>query len=401
MPAPPKSEIAVTLKIKNRDARALWLSAQGLAAAPTGGVDVLDIVRKLGFVQLDTIQVVARAHHHILWSRNQNYREPMLDRALGETRDLFEHFTHDASVLPMEFYPHWRRQFRRLRDKRENSKYFAAVPDAAARAAIKARIAEEGPLSTHAFDTKVHNKGQMWARPPHKLALDFMWYAGELATSHRVNFNKFYDLTERVVPGHLLEREHADDVQIDWLCRSALDRLGFGSPGEIQRFWDAMDAQEVKAWLETSVAPAVPVEIQAADGTWSPAFAPPDIEDRLADQSRPTSRLRILNPFDPVIRDRSRLKKLFGFEYRVEMFVPAAKRQWGYYVYPLLEGDRFVGRLEVKADRGNSALNVLNFWAEPGIKWTQARAGRLEAELARFARLATVGDVTWQCARPV
>ena len=161
-----------------------------------------------------------------------------------------------------------------------------------------------------------------------------------------------------------------------------------------------MDAREVKEWLDVTDTPAVPVEIQAADGSWSAGFAPHDIEDRLANPSTPTSRLRILSPFDPVIRDRARLRKLFGFEYRVEMFVPAAKRQWGYYVYPLLEGSRFVGRLEVKADRGNGVLNVLNLWPEPGVRWTKARAGKLEAELARFAKLATVGTVNWKCARP-
>ena len=95
------------LRISNRDARHLWLAAHGLAATPTGQVDPISLVRNLGFVQLDTIQVVARAHHHILWSRNQNYREPMLDKLLAKDRSVFEHFTHDASVLPMEFLPMW------------------------------------------------------------------------------------------------------------------------------------------------------------------------------------------------------------------------------------------------------------------------------------------------------
>jgi uncharacterized protein YcaQ len=93
------------IRINNRDARRLWLDAQGLATPPVGEPDILPIVRKLGFVQLDTIRVVSRAHHHIIWSRNQHYREPMLNRLLAEERGLFEHFTHDASVLPMEFYP--------------------------------------------------------------------------------------------------------------------------------------------------------------------------------------------------------------------------------------------------------------------------------------------------------
>lgn len=389
----------MTLKINNRDARRLWLTTQGLAAAPTGPLDVLGTIRRLGYVQLDTIRLVARAHHHILWNRNQNYRAPMLNRLLAEDRDVFEHFAHDASVLPMDIYPMWQRQFRRLKEKREGSKYYSSVPDAAARAVIKQRIADEGPLSTQAFNTKVTSPGKMWARPPHKLALDYMWYTGELATSHRQSFKKYYDLSERVIPADLRDRTHEDDAQLDWLCSNALDHLGFGTPREIQRFWDAADGREVQDWLKGAGAFAVPVDVQAADGAWGNAFAPADIEERLAGLVTPTSRLRILNPFDPVIRDRSRLKRLFGFDYRVEMFVPAAKRQWGYYVYPLLEGDRFVGRLEVKAYRDRGVLNVINLWPEPGVKWTAARLKKLDAELARLARFVSVDSVTWSCPR--
>jgi hypothetical protein len=105
--------------------------------------------------------------------------------------------------------------------------------------------------------------------------------------------------------------------------------------------------------------------------------------------------LRILNPFDPVIRDRNRLARLFGFEYRVEMFVPAAKRVWGYYVFPILEGDRFVGRIEIKADRKASFLNVIGFWPEPGVKWPEARREKLAAELERMRRFIGVEEVKW------
>ncbi len=159
------------------------------------------MIHDLGFVQLDTIRVIARAHHHILWSRNQNYREPMLGKHLRQ-RHVFEHFTHDASVLPMEFLPMWQRQFDRRAARIINAGWWKGMPDAeGGRAEIKARIAREGgPLSTHAFDTKVDGKREMWSRPPHKLALDYMWYAGELATCHRENFTKFYDLGERVFP---------------------------------------------------------------------------------------------------------------------------------------------------------------------------------------------------------
>ena len=379
------------LKIDNRTARRLWLHSQGLGATPTGPLDLAAMIHALGFVQLDTIQVVSRAHHHILWSRNQNYREPMLDRLLAKDRAVFEHFTHDASVLPMEFLPMWRRQFDRMRAYYDRAGWVRGLPDAAERQKIKDRIAREGALSTHDFDTKIEGERQMWHRPPHKLALDYMWYAGELATCHRVNFTKFYDLAERVFPAHLHEVELSETDQITWLCNAALDRMGFGALGDVQRFWDAVTRDEVRSWSEA--ANLVPVTIQGADGSWTSAVAAPNIEARLAGLSPVTSRLRILNPFDPVIRDRNRLSRLFGFDYRVEMFVPAAKRIWGYYVFPILEGYRFVGRIEVKADRKAARLEVLNRWAEPGVKWTTARADKLDAELDRMARFVGVESV--------
>ncbi|MEE9427771.1 MAG: crosslink repair DNA glycosylase YcaQ family protein [Paracoccaceae bacterium] len=387
----------MTIRIDNRQARALWLFSQGLATAPTGPLDVMSIVKQLGFVQLDTIQVVVRAHHHIIWSRNQNYREPMLNELLAKERLLFEHFTHDASVIPMQFLPMWQRQFRRMKENLDASRWYSAMLGSDGREAIKARIRREGSLSTHAFETKIKGPKQMWSRPPHKLALDYMWYAGELATCKRVNFTKYYDLAENVFPSNLLAVSHSDVDQINWLCSSALERIGAGTPGEIQRFWDAVSAKEVKEWIANSADSLTAVEIQAADGSWADALAPNDIAECLSSLKPPTSRLRILNPFDPAVRDRNRLERLFGFEYRVEMFVPKAKRRWGYYVYPILEGDRFVGRIEMKADRSKNSLIVQNIWPEKSIVWSTVRADKLRAEVNRMARFVSIENIVWNC----
>lgn len=379
----------MTLRINNRDARRLWLHSNGLGTAPTGALDVMEIICRLGFVQLDTIRNVTRAHHHIIWSRNQNYREKMLWPLLGQERALFEHYTHDASLLPMEYYPMWQRQFRRMGEQVAGSSWFNTGMDRTGFDAIKQRITDEGPLSTHAFDTKIEGKKEMWARPPHKKALDQMWYSGELATSHRENFTKFYDLAERVFPD---AGGHADDAQIDWLCHGALDRMSFATTREIKQFWDAVGVAETKTWVEG--ADVKQVEVQGRDGEWLSALACNDIEARL-DAATTSSRLRILSPFDPAIRDRVRLERLFGFEYRIEIFVPKAKRRWGYYVYPILEGDRFVGRVELKADRKSGCLNVLKLWPEAGVSWGDARDKKLKSELTRLARLAECGTVVW------
>ena len=387
----------MTVRISNRSARRLWLDLQGLAAAPIGSIDVLELIKKLGFVQLDSIRNVTRAHHHILWSRNQNYREPMLDHLLASERSIFEHFTHDASVLPMEYYPMWARQFTRLGARVSRSEVYQKAVQEGDHDAIKNRIKNEGPLSTRAFDTKILGTKAMWDRPPHKRALDHMWYAGELATSHRSNFVKYYDLRDRVIPIEHLVSQSTDTDQIDWLCRNALDRLGFATAGEVQRFWNAASAVEVKNWLEIASDHLVTVEVQTATGDWMKCFAPANIEELLNAARAPTSRLRIINPFDPATRDRDRLLRLFGFDYRIEIFVPPAKRKWGYYVYPLLEGDRFVGRVELKSDRKRGSLTVKQLWAEPSVKWSNARRQKLAAELQRLARLINARTIRWDC----
>ena len=392
----------MTLIISNRDARRLWLERQGLAATPTGALDddrLAEIIDQLGFVQLDTIRIIARAHDHILWSRNQNYREPMLDRLI-KNRAVFEHFTHDASVLPMSFYPNWRRQFDRMRKRVDSSRWHEFMPPKKACEKILKRVEAEGPLSTRDFETKASKKEKAaWVRPPHKVALDYYWYAGVLATCHRKNFIKHYDIREKIIPEELRDKAVSDAMQIDWLCSNALDRLGFASEGDLQRFWDAADLEEVKAWTKKRRKKLIDVEIKTADGDIYKALAPEDVEERLANINPPTSRLRLLNPFDPVIRDRNRLARLFGFDYRVEMFVPAAKREYGYYVYPMLEGDRFVGRIEAKADRKKGRLSVDNVWWERGVKLTKARATKLDAELERIGRFVGARDVDWKCKR--
>ena len=156
----------------------------------------------------------------------------------------------------------------------------------------------------------------------------------------------------------------------------------------------------MRGWLDDAKNDLVTVEIQAADRNWYSALAPIEIERYLTEATAPTTRLRIINPFDAAIRDRDRLERLFGFEYRNEMFVPAARRQWGYYVYPLLEGDRFVGRVELKADRQKSILAVTQLWKENSVRWTADRAQKLESELNRLMRLVGAETLEFRCPAP-
>ena len=384
----------MTLTISNRDARRLWLAQMLLTAGP---VNPLEIVRGLGFLQIDTIRNVVRAQDHILWSRaGARYREEDVWRHLA-SRALFEHFTHDASLIPAEVLPDWSRRFRVLGERTALSSWFHSGLGQAEIRAIHDRIAAEGPLSTHAFDTRHEGPKEMWARPPHKKALDQMWYAGRLATAHREKFVKFYDLGARVFPDGI-DHGRTEADQIDGLNARAMRHLGVATASELMKFWGATSPAEVKAWLDR--ADLVPVEIETAGGRHYRAFALPDIDARLADAPEPGTRVRLVNPFDPMVRERDRIERLFGFAYRNEMFVPAANRVYGYYVYPLLEGLGFIGRIELKADRAAGLLRVTGYWPEPGLRPSKARTGRIEAELDRFRRFAGLDAVVWAAARP-
>ena len=386
----------MTLRLSNRDARRLWLSQMLLTHGPR---DPMEIIRGLGFLQIDTIRNVVRAQDHILWSRaGARYREEGVWRHL-RTRDLFEHFTHDASLIPMDVLPDWSRRFRVLGERTARSDWFRSGLARTEIRAIRDRIEAEGPLSTHAFDSKHEGPKEMWARPPHKKALDQMWYAGTLATAHREKFVKFYDLGERIFAGGWDSgRPEAD--QVDALHARAMGHLGVATPSELMKFWAATSPAEVKDWVGRS--DLMPVDVEAADGRAYGALALPDLAARLAAAPEPGQRVRLINPFDPAVRERDRLARLFGFCYRNEMFVPRAQRVYGYYVYPLLEGLRFIGRIELRAERKTGALIVAGYWPEPGLRPSRARAGRIEAELDRFRRFAGLETVTWDeaCARP-
>ena len=231
-------------------------------------------------------------------------------------------------------------------------------------------------------------------RPPHKLALDYLWLKGELSVSHRDKFIKYYDLTERVIPESFRVQNKSDAEQINHLCTLALDKLGFATAGEIQRFWDAMSLSEVKRWIDQHPESVQEIKLEHIDGSTREVYARPDIEAHLESLEPTTKRLRIISPFDPIVRDRNRLSRLFGFDFRIEIYTPAKQRKYGYYVFPVLEGNRFVGRVEVRKNTKADTLDLLNVWWEPAVRSSKARDAKLDRELVRLARLVGVSEVT-------
>lgn len=381
--------------LPNPLARRLFLHRHALAEAPQGpgkGVDLSALIDRIGFVQVDSINVVERAHHMILAARRPAYRPAALDRLLERDRAVFEHWTHDASVLPIHLFPHWKHRFRRYEETRAE-RWRAWLGDAheGKLDTILDRIAATGPVTTaDVGEDEVRSKGGWWEWHPSKAALEWLWHTGKISVLRRDSFRKVYDLTERVIPSAHLNAETSEDETTDWACNAALDHLGFATSGEIAAYWALVPPEAARRWCHDALARGdiCEVQVEGADGSLRRSFARPDILTEAAAAPEPTGRLRVLSPFDPALRDRNRAERLFAFFYRIEVFVPVAKRQYGYYVFPLLEGARLVGRIDMKAWRDRGTLEVRALWPERGVAFGSGRVARLEAELDRMARFA-------------
>jgi len=390
-------------RLPNALARRLFLNKHGLALAPKGsgkGEDLFAVIDQIGFVQLDSINRVARAHHMILAARRPAYKEKNLRLLMERDRHLFEHWTHDASVIPTEHFRHWRLRFNRDKEALidrwrnwHNNGFEGKIDD------ILKRISDHGPVTSATVgEDEQRNSGGWWNWHPSKAALEFLWRTGEVSVSGRKNFQKVYDLTHRVIPAQHLNTGFDHEETVDWAARSALDRLGFATSGEIAAFWDLITPQEAKDWCKSALETGtiVEAEITCVDGSNRKVFVYPETLDTLDDLAEPPTRVRILSPFDPALRDRKRAERLFGFSYRIEIFVPEAKRQYGYYVFPVLEGDRLIGRIDMKALRSEDRLHVRAYWPETGVRPSKGRLSKLQAELERMARFSGCADVTYE-----
>jgi uncharacterized protein YcaQ len=385
-------------------ARRLFLAGQGLLDDPRRRVTadvVYETVKDMGFVQVDSISVVARAHHLTLAARLDNYQPALLDRLVDRDRRLFEQWTHDASLIPTVWYPYWYHRFRASGTRIMSNRWWLQLVGPEPEKVIDhvmQRIDSEGPLMAKDFEDEREpgTDKSWWGWKPAKAALEYLWHTGELAITRRVNFQKVYDLARRVLPqsdGNAPnEEEH-----IDWACRTALERLGVATAEEIAAFWSAVPSTRARAWCQQASASGevVSVRVESVDGSQPrSAYAVADWEARAAQLAEPPTRIRLLSPFDPIVRDRKRALRLFGFDYHFEAFVPAPKRRFGYYVLPILEGERLIGRLDPKLYRDEGRLEIREVWWEAGVKETKGRRIAVEAAGERLAKLAGVSEVT-------
>ncbi|MDR3471289.1 MAG: crosslink repair DNA glycosylase YcaQ family protein [Devosia sp.] len=364
-------------------ARHIWLAAQRLtSAAPfgSGPAATQQAVEHLGYVQIDTINVIERCHHHILFSRVPDYARADLARAQFADKSVFECWTHALSYVPTSAYAYYIPAMRRRRAKLTS--WLGPVGPKDYRALLR-RIREEGALSIRDIDDEVLlEKDHPWAsRKPSKRVLQYGFYSGDLTISARAGMVKTYELTERHFGWDRRPRPATEGQYAAYLLARALRSQGIVSLDSIC-YGDPTSKPAVRKLVEAGVRARrlLPVQLEGAEG--APYWIEPAALEGPDAEAPPL--VHILSPFDPLIIRRQRLKLLFGYEHRFEAYVPADKRVLGYFALPVLVGDRVVAALDLKTDRKEGKVLVRKWtWLVP--EEAPLRAA-IEEGLHRFER---------------
>ena len=374
--------------------RRIALNQQGLLRAESfgrGKAAVLRAIERIGYVQIDTISVVERAHHHVLAARVPNYRPAMLERLVRE-RKLFEYWFHAAAWLPMADYRYSLPRMRQLNGERN---WFENI-DARLRRDILTRIDAEGPLRTRDFeDTRASNSG-WWDWKPAKQALEQMFMQGELMVTAREGFQKVYDLPERVLPDWVDTREPTRAEFAAHLIDSKLRAHGFATLVSLTYL---RKGKRLRAAVKQQLQDRIEAGLLVCQPLGKNCTVYIDPEQLEARAPRCDARVRILSPFDNLVIQRQRCREVFGFDYQIECYVPQAERQFGYFCLPLLYRDRLVGRIDCKAHRASKRLEVRSMHLEQKVG--DDFAPLMATALQSFAAFNNCGDiVVTACGQP-
>lgn len=369
-------------------ARRLHLHAQGFGERrPTGRVDkrhVRKVFERLGLIQIDSVNVLVRSHYLPLFSRLGPYDRSLLDRFAYEDRGAFEYWGHEASLLHKDLHPlmRWR-----MAGEHQWGGVRRIVEDRADLVEeLHALVLAEGPASAGDLDATERKKGPWWGWGDTKVALEHLFYVGRVGATRRGGFERAYCDPTTVVPADVLARPRPEDrdALVALLERSARGH-GVGTARDLADYF-RLPIKVVRPLLEEMADEGV-VERVEVEGWRQPAYVHPD-----AHLPRWVRACALVSPFDSVMWERDRVERVFGFTYRIEIYVPKPKRTYGYYVLPFLLGDRYVARVDLKADRAASALLVQSAFAEDGVDHLEV-AERLAGELRTMATWLGLGDI--------
>ena len=360
------------LPFSPRDMRWLQLERQGLLRK-TPQHQALAQIEQLSYVQIDSIHVVERAHHHVLFNRIRNYQPSLLDSLLAQ-RQIFEYWSHAAAYLPMTDF---RFSLHKKHQLQAGQRHWFA-PDHQVMREVRARIHAEGPLKAADFEKTSSNSGSWWDWQPAKKALEQLFMQGELMVVKRERFQKVFDLTERVLPSQIDTRLPSDAEMAAHLVQRYLQSHGFGSVAQMYY---------LRRGLKQAVQQYVTEQHEA--GLLLPFSWQKQVYWMAADVKPPSAkrrRVQLLNPFDNLVIQRQRLADCFDFDYQIEVYVPAAKRRIGYYSLPILYGVDFIGQLDVKAERSSKTLVLQHLYLDERVALNAGLANEFAIACVDYAR---------------
>lgn len=360
-------------------AQKLALHAQGLPLSTSKGSaysKTLNTFEQLGYVQIDTISVVQRAHHHTLWSRNSSYQPKHLDQLVAD-RKVFEYWSHAAAYLPMSNYRYSLPRKAAIKSGTQKHWY---CNDRQLMSSVLKRIEAEGPLMAKDFESKAH-KTDGWHTKPTKQALENLYMQGDLMISERRGFHKVYDLTSRVLPSDIDVSTPTPQEHAHFLVMNYLRAHSFGTVPEMTYLLKDVKShvtQAIDELLEVGEIERIKIgELECVVDSKALSLLNKRINRK---------RAKILSPFDNLLIQRKRANTVFNFDYLIECYVPQAKRQFGYFCLPILWDGRLVARADCKVDKHSSTLNVLHLFTEPSLKNRDAFLTALKQELQAFAK---------------
>lgn len=378
-------------------ARHLHLAAQGLLKKPrrrAQPADILSTVQRMSLLQIDTINIVARSPYLVLFSRLGGYPSQWLDESLSKG-ELMEYWAHEACFLPRSDFALVRH--RMLAPEKMGWKYRQAwmLEHAAEIEQLIAHIQENGPVRSADFEHPRKGTSGWWEWKPHKRHLEGLFTSGKVMVIERRNFQRVYDLTHRVMPHwdderDQLSREAAEAIMLENSARS----LGiFRSQwlADYYRLRQPALKPLLEMWLQEQR--IIPVMVETLGEMWLHEELLPLLPQALEGKLQATHST-VLSPFDPVVWDRKRAEQLFGFSYRLECYTPAPKRQYGYFVLPLLHKGQLVGRMDAKMHRKTGTLEIIALYLEEGVRVTAALEKGLKLAISEFARWQGAHDVT-------
>ncbi len=355
--------------LSRKDAGHIIFSSQKLGGS---ALSPLEIIEHLGYVQIDTISVVERAHHHVFWARNQDYR-PQALADLVKKRKVFEYWSHAASFLPMKDYRYTLPMKEAFRKKESN--WFPRDPKLMSE--VLKRIRQDGPLQSKDFENNKKKGTGWWDWKPAKKALERLFMEGHLEISRREGFQKVYDLPERVIPDWVDTSMPSEKESTRFLIHRTLRHHGLANAAEVAYLCRNNVKVRVEKELKSMLADGELQQVKI-EGLSEPYFASPKT---LKNQTKLDSKVSILSPFDNLIIQRKKLKTFFDFDYQIECYVPEKKRKHGYFCLPVFRGSQAIGRIDCKADRKNKTLILNSMHLENGRKLPSG----FKAELKRFA----------------